>query len=106
MFGRYGLETFRERWTFDQFEHERLHAVRFLEAIDCRDVGMIERGEHLRFTLEPRHALGIVREGARQDLQRDVAIELRVAGAEHFAHPACPERGTDFIRADSGSGLQ
>ena len=38
------------------------------------DVRMIERGEDLRFALEPREALRI---GAKlgQDLERDVAIE-------------------------------
>ena len=50
------------------------------EAVDLRDVRMIEGGEHLRFTREARQAIGIVGEGRQQDLDRDVALQLRVEG--------------------------
>jgi hypothetical protein len=40
---------------------------------------MIQRGESLRFTREPGETIGVVGEGIREDLQRDIAIELRVA---------------------------
>ena len=33
-------------------------AVSFFEAVDARDVRVIQRGQHLRFALEPRQALG------------------------------------------------
>ena len=75
-----------ERRPFDQFEDQRLDAVRFLESVDRRDVRMIERREDLRFALEPRETFGVLREEIRQHLQRDVTIELRVAGAIDFAH--------------------
>ena len=64
-----------ERLALDELHHERVHAARFLEAVDLRDVGMIERREHLRFAL--RSAPAARRSAAndvRQDLQRDVAI--------------------------------
>ena len=70
-----------------------------------RDVRMIERGEHLRFALEARQALGVVRERVGQDLDRDVASELRVAGAIHLAHPA-PSRRVNLIRAEASSSGQ
>jgi hypothetical protein len=35
---------------------------------------MIERGEHFRFTLKPRQAISIGREGLREDLQGYVAL--------------------------------
>ena len=62
---------------------------------------MIERGEDLRFALEPRETIGIARECVRQDLQRDVAIELRVARAIDLAHAAGTERRDDFVEAES-----
>ena len=34
-----------------------------LEAVDVRDVRMIQRRERLRFALKPREAIGIRREG-------------------------------------------
>ena len=52
---------------------------------------MIERGEHLRFALEPREPSGIARERLRQDLDRDLAIELGVARAVDLAHAAGAE---------------
>ena len=43
----------------DQFHHERVHAARLFEAVDLRDVRMVQRGERLRLALEPRQPLGI-----------------------------------------------
>ena len=63
--------------------------------------GMIERGEQLRFALEPRQAVGIESEQLGQDLQGDVAIQLRVAGAVHLAHRARTKRRDDFVGTDA-----
>ena len=63
------------------------------EPVDRRDVGMIERRKHARFALEARQPIGIERNAARQDLQRDVAAELRVVRAIDLAHPADAEEG-------------
>ncbi len=52
---------------------------------------MIQGGEHLRLTLESRHAVAILREGGRHYLDRDFAAELRVGGAVHFTHAARSE---------------
>ena len=63
-----------------------------LEAVDRRDVRMVERGEDLRLALEAREPLGIARERVGQNLQRDVAVELGVAGPIDLAHPAGADR--------------
>jgi hypothetical protein len=36
----------------DELHHEALYATGFLDAIDCRDVGMVERRQHLGFALK------------------------------------------------------
>jgi hypothetical protein len=46
---------------------------------------VIERRQHLRFANEARQAIGVAGEGIRQDFQRDVAIQLRIARAIHQA---------------------
>jgi hypothetical protein len=92
-----------ERRTFDQFEHQYPHATRFFEAVDGGDIGMIERREDLCLTLEAREAIRIEREGLRQDLQRDVAIQFRIARAIDLTHAAGPERRLDFIRAEASA---
>ena len=50
-----------ERRPLDQLHHQRRRASRSLQAIDRRDVGVIERREDFRFTLEPRQPLRIRR---------------------------------------------
>jgi hypothetical protein len=52
------------------------------------DTRVVEGGEHLRFPLEAREALGVTRHFGRQHLDRNVAIELGVLRAVHLAHPA------------------
>ena len=42
--------------------------------------------------------------GVRKDLQRDVAIQLRVARAIDLAHAARADRRGDFIDAETGAG--
>jgi hypothetical protein len=55
-------------------------------------------------SLEAGHALGVGGKGGGQQLDRDVAIERRVAGAIDLAHAACPERAEDLVDAESASG--
>ncbi len=47
---------------FDELHHEGGDAVGLLEAVNARDVGMIQRGEQLRFALEPREPVGVLGE--------------------------------------------
>ena len=56
--------------------------------MDRRDIRMIQRGERPGFALEPREALGILRERLRQDLDRDLTAQVRIGGSVHLAHAA------------------
>ena len=68
-------------------------AVALLEAVDRRDVRMIERGEQRALRARSaRRRSGSAANDARQDLDRDVAPELRVARAIDLAHAAGAER--------------
>ena len=62
---------------------------------------MIERRQHLRFAREAREAIRIVSDSRQQHLDRDVAIQLRIAGAIHLAHASGAEGGEDFVRTDA-----
>ena len=64
------------------------------------DVRMIERGQGARLAAEPRQPIGILRAERRQDLDRDVASELRVAGAIHLAHAARADRRVNPVGAE------
>ena len=87
---------------FDEFHHEaRAVPADLFESVDRGDVRMIQRRERLRFALETRQAIGIVGERVRQNLDRDLASQLRVARAIHLAHAAGTEYRDDLIRAEA-----
>ena len=97
-------DPFVEALAVDEFEHEELHTVVFVEAVDRTDVRMIERSEDLRFALEAGKALWIVREGVRQNLQRHLATEFGVFRAIDLAHTAFADRRGDVVDAETRAG--
>ena len=52
-------DPFRQRLALDQLQHEGAHAVGLFEAVDRRDVRVVERRQHPRLALEARQPLGI-----------------------------------------------
>ena len=62
--------------------------------------GWFSEASDLRFALEAREPIGVGRERVGQDLDRDVAIQLRVARAIDLAHPAGAERRQDLVGAE------
>ena len=66
----------------------------------ARMFGMRERGDRLRLALEAGARPGVGRQRIRKDLDRHVAIELRVARAIHLAHSAGAQRGEDFVQTE------
>jgi hypothetical protein len=66
---------------------------------------MVQCGERLGFALEARDALGIGSNLRRQDLQRDVAIELGVARPLDVTHSARPDSCGDLVRSEPGAGV-
>ena len=99
-------DPIRQRGALDELEHQRLRIGGIFQTVDPADVGMVERGQHLRFAAEPRQPVGIVREGFGKDLQRDIPTELRIPGSIHFAHAALANQGSDLIRAKARTGSQ
>ena len=96
----------RQVLALDEFHHQRTDTVGFFETVDLRDVGMIQRGEGLGFAREPCEPFGVARERVRQDFDRDVAIQLRIARPIHLAHTPGPKGGKDFVRAKACAGVE
>ena len=48
-----------ERRSFDELHHERAETVADFEAVNRRDVRMVQRRQKTRLPLEPRNALGV-----------------------------------------------
>ena len=79
-------------------------AVGFVETVNRGDIGMVQRREQLRLALESRDAIRVGHKGVGEDLDRDVATELRVARAIDLAHAAGAEWRDDFIGPESRTG--
>ena len=94
-------DAVRQILAFDQFHDKGKDTLRFFETVNLRDVRMVERREHLRFALEPREPVGIGRPEIGQDLDRDVAMELRVAGAIDLPHATFADLRGDFVDAEA-----
>ena len=74
--------------------------------MDGADIRVIERRNRLRLTLEPGDPLGVGEERLRQNLQRDIASEPRVAGAVDVAHLARATEADDLVRAETSASSQ
>ncbi len=101
---RAALEPIGQGVAFDQFEDEEPRAVVFFEAIDCGDVGMVQRGQQFRFTFKPGQPLFVFGELFGKRLDGHFAPELGVPRTPHLAHTTLAERGEDLVAAELGAG--
>src|SRR5262249_54850150 len=53
-----------------------------------------------------RQPIGVARQRTRQDFDRDLTTELRVAGAIDFAHSACTDGCHNLVRSESRTGTE
>ncbi len=73
------------------------------EVEDRQDV-LVRQGCHrLGLALEPRESVGVVGDRGRQNLDRHVAIELRVPRPIHLPHSTRAERREDLVRTEAGA---
>src|SRR5262249_60778977 len=70
------------------------------------DGRMIGRRQHARLAFEARQSIGVRGEGRRQDLDRYVTPQPRVARPIDLAHPAGADRRQNFIRAQRRTSSQ
>src|SRR5581483_4687183 len=86
----------RERLPLEQLHDE----IPFADIEERADVRMIELRDRLRFSLEAKLQLRIIREIGGKDLDGDAAIEPRVARAIDLAHASGTEPRDDFVRPE------
>ena len=65
---------------------------------------MIQGREHFCFALKPCEPIVVSRERGRQNLDRDLAFQLRVRRAKHLPHSALADLGRDFVGAETRAG--
>ena len=81
-----------------QLHDERVDIARLLESVNDRDVWMVQRGQGAGFALKPCNTVRIGGECLRQDLDRHLAIELRITGSVDLPHAAFANLRRDHIR--------
>ena len=93
----------REVLALHELHHQRARPVRLLEAVNRRDVGVVQRSQGLRLALEAREALAVGGKRRRQHLDRHLATQPRVGGAPHLPHPALAQLGADLVGAEASA---
>ena len=98
------LQPLAERLALQQLHRRVDGALLAAEVVDGEDVRVREGGDRLRLALEAPERVGILGEVPRQDLDRHLALELRVARAEDDAHPALAELRDDLVGSEAAPG--
>ena len=95
-----GVEFVFERSPVDQLGHQvRLIAVG-AHVVHHQDVRVIQTAGGARLIQEAPAPFGIVVDVAVQDLERDLAAQARIAGAEDAALPAAVDLPENFVGAN------
>jgi hypothetical protein len=88
-----------ERLALDKLHHQEIDFAFAADVVERADVRMIQRGDRAGFALETLAALRVRGKIRRQNLDRNVAPEARVARSIDFAHTAGAEGDDDFVGA-------
>ncbi len=67
---------------------------------------MVERGNGTRLLLKAVQPFGVLREGVRQHLDGDIALQTRVSRAEDLSHAAFTQQRANFIRPEPGAWFE
>jgi hypothetical protein len=96
----------QERRPLHELHDEGACVHRLLDAVDRRDVGMVERGQEAGLALEARHPLRVAAHVVGKDLEGHLAPEPGIPGAVHLSHPALPERARNLVWTDTCAWAQ
>ena len=100
------VDPLADRDPLDVFEGDVVVRPVLADAVDPRDVLVVELGRGPALLVEPLDDLGVARLVRRQELQGDVPIELGVVRAEDGAHPADADRLLEQECPDHLAGMR
>ena len=92
-----------QRHTLDEFHYEGCGAAGAFDAVNERDVGVIQRGQRPGFAVETREPIGISRHSFRKYLDRHLPCEVDVGGGVNLAHASGTDRRRDLIGPKAGA---
>ena len=96
------VQAFSEGFALQILHDDVVGAVLLAHIVEMADVGMAERGDGSCFAVKSLPGFGTPGKMRGQNLDRDGAVEPRIARAIHLAHAACAERLDDFVRTEFG----
>ena len=99
------LHQLPERAALEQLHDQVGLAVLLADVVDGADVRMTQPRGRAGLALEPLAALRVVGEIPGQHLERDRAVEPRVARPVDLPHPACAQRSGDSVGAEQHARL-
>ena len=82
--------TRRKRRPLDQFHHQRDSARALFEAVNLRDVRMIESGWCASFAIKPRQPFGVLSDRLGKYFDRHSATEVGIRRPIHSPIPPTP----------------
>jgi hypothetical protein len=95
------LQTLGEVLPFDELEDEERRALRLVEAVDGRNMWVVERGERVRLAAESRDAVGVARDVGRQHFEGDLTAERHIGGTVDLAHSTFAKLVDDAVRTET-----
>ena len=97
-------DAIRQCRSLDQLHHQRGYAGALLEAVNLRDIRMIQRCENFGLALKARQPFRVIGHPCGQHLDSDRSLQVDVSGLVHLAHAAFAELDGDFEGADADAG--
>ena len=93
-------QSLGKRLPFNQLENERMNPVAIFEAVNRANVWMIDGRKQPRFAFEPRATIRVRSEYVGQNLDGNVATQLRIARTKNLSHPAASKQRSNLVRTN------
>ena len=93
----------RQGWSLDQLHDERTDAIASFQAVDARDVRVIQRRQGLGFSFESCKALRVLGERVGEHLDGHRSRQVRVGRPIHLTHAAHADSRADFVRTEAST---
>nr|WP_249937124.1 hypothetical protein [Roseateles sp. DAIF2] len=95
-----GLQYIGQRFAVQQLHRHIGAAVDLADIVHGDDVGVRQRTGGACLAQEARAVFLVLAQRGMQELDRDIAPDTRVMGAEHAGHAAAPQAFDDLVAAD------
>ena len=103
---RTGVELSAQRLSLEKLHHRVRDPCLRAEVEDGQDVRMGKRRDRFRLALEASQRVGIGGDGLREDLDRDVPVQLVIPRAVDLPHATSADRREDLVSAERRPGWE